>query len=66
MGLDIEKVKTLRTKKGLSLEQAAIAAGFKDRQAWHRIESGASANVTLETLENIAKALGVSAKSLIK
>ena len=66
MGLDIKKIKSLREKKGLSQDQAAAAAGLNDRQAWHRIESGANTNVKLETLERIAAALGVSAKSLIK
>jgi transcriptional regulator with XRE-family HTH domain len=63
--LDIDKIKKCREKLGLSQQGAAEAAGMKDRQAWSRIERG-GAGMTLETLEKIAKALGVKAKDLLK
>jgi transcriptional regulator with XRE-family HTH domain len=66
MGLDVEKIKSLREKLGLSMQDAAEKAGIGSRQNWNKIESGANTNVKLETLEAIAKALGVSAKSLLK
>ena len=66
MSLDIEKLKSLRERKGLTQEQCAQAAGFTSRQHWGNIESGRNANVTIEMLDRIAKALGVSAKSLLK
>jgi transcriptional regulator with XRE-family HTH domain len=63
--LDIAKVKSLREAKGWSQQQAAEKAGMRDRQAWSRIERGAT-SVTLETLEKVAKALGVKARDLLK
>ena len=64
--LDIEKLRALREKLGLSQDDAARKAGIGTRQAWHAIESGAKPNLTLATLTAIAKALGVKAKDLLK
>lgn len=64
--LDIEKILKLRESLGLTQEQAAQKAGFKTRQHWYKIESGNAGSVTLETLERVAKALGVKAKDLLK
>jgi transcriptional regulator with XRE-family HTH domain len=64
--LDTAKVKALREKAGLTMQAAADAAGFKSRQHWNIIESGKGKNITLETLGQIAKALGVKAKDLLK
>jgi transcriptional regulator with XRE-family HTH domain len=66
IALDLEKVKRLRDAKGLSMAEAANRAGLKSRYSWWIIESGKSANVTLSTLDGIAKALGVNPKSLLK
>jgi transcriptional regulator with XRE-family HTH domain len=66
MPLDIEKIKTLRERAGLSQAEAAAKAGLKTRQRWHQIESGTITNIELDTLERIAKALGVKAKDLLK
>jgi transcriptional regulator with XRE-family HTH domain len=66
VSLDVEKVKALRMKCGLSLDAAARAAGFTNRQRWFEIESGAKTNITLETLDKLARALGVKAKDLLK
>jgi DNA-binding XRE family transcriptional regulator len=64
--LDIEKLRKLREKAGLSQEDAAKRAGLNSRQAWYNIESGLQANVTMTTLDSLAKALGVKARDLVK
>jgi transcriptional regulator with XRE-family HTH domain len=64
--LDAEKIRQLREKLGLTLQQAADAAGMNNRQQWHEVESGNQANLKLATLNAIAAALGVNAKSLLK
>lgn len=66
MPLDFEKIRVLRTKKGLTLQQAAVAAGMKTKQAWNKIEAGRQMNLGIETLERVAIALGVKAKDLLK
>ena len=66
MGLDFEKLKTLRDRRGLTQEEAATLAGLSGRQRWNDIESGRKANVTIETLEAVAKALGVKSRDLLK
>jgi transcriptional regulator with XRE-family HTH domain len=64
--LDTEKMKALRLKLGLSMDDAARRAGFASRQQWYQIESGNVTNIKLETLNAIAAALGVKAKDLLK
>ena len=64
--LDLRIVKRLREERGLSQEQAAKAAGMKGRQSWWNVESGHKANVRLSTLDQIAKALGVRGRDLLK
>jgi transcriptional regulator with XRE-family HTH domain len=64
--LDLHKVKTLREKAGLTQEKAAAKAGIGTKQSWNAIESGRKANVTLEILDRIAKALGVKARDLLR
>lgn len=64
--LDTEKIRTLREGKGWSFADAAEKAGFNSRQQWYNLESGQSANPTLQTIEAVAKALGVKAKDLLK
>lgn len=66
MPLDFAKIKKLREGKGWSLAKAAQLAGFKSRQQWYQVESGTVTNVKLDTLEAIARALGVKAKDLLK
>lgn len=66
MPIDCEKIRTLRRQKGLTMEEAAKAAGFASRQAWSRIESGGQPNLGVQLLERIAAALGVHAKDLLK
>ena len=64
--LDTEKLKRLRERAGLTLEAVAQKAGFGNRQQWYLIESGARANIKLDTLDKIAAAVGVKAKDLLK
>jgi transcriptional regulator with XRE-family HTH domain len=65
MGVDLDKIRSLREKLKLSQEAAAIKAGFTSRQAWYKIESGQQEPL-VSTLERIAKALGVKAKDLLQ
>lgn len=65
MGLDIEKMKELRERLGISQSEAARRSGMPAQQAWHRIESGTHTNISIETLERIAAALGVDARDLL-
>jgi transcriptional regulator with XRE-family HTH domain len=64
--LDTDKVRTLREKLGLTQEQAAKKAGFNSKQHWNKIEAGRAGAITLDTLDQVAKALGVKAKDLLK
>ena len=64
--LDTDKMRELRLSRGMSQEEAATAAGFDNRQRWYEIESGRKPNVTIETLNAIAKALGVRGRDLLK
>ncbi len=64
--LDTTKLRELRLKRGMSMDDAAAAAGFNNRQRWYAIESGQKKNITLDTLNAIAAALGVKAKELLR
>ena len=64
--LDTEKMRALREKLGLTQEQAAHRAGLPGRARWNDIENGRHANITLQTLDAIAKALGVHSAELLK
>jgi transcriptional regulator with XRE-family HTH domain len=64
--IDIEKIKALREKLGLSQAEAAEKAGMNGRQDWSAIETGRRPGITVATLEKIASALGVRAKDLLK
>ncbi|HEX7549711.1 MAG TPA: helix-turn-helix transcriptional regulator [Candidatus Methylomirabilis sp.] len=61
MGL---RLRQIREKKGLSLRELAEKAGV-DWTSINRIELG-KANPRFETLEKLAKALGVSTRDLIE
>ena len=64
--LNTKKMREKRQALGLTQQEAAEKAGFGDRQRWSDIESGRRSNVTIETLEQIAKTLGVKACDLLK
>ena len=59
-----ERIRNLRRKKGLSLEQLADSIGTS-RQTVHRYETGVIANIPHEKIEALAKALGTSPSSLM-
>ena len=64
--VDFLKIKRLREAKELSQEAAAKLAGIPSRQRWNDIESGRKPNITIDTLDKIARALGVKAADLLK
>jgi transcriptional regulator with XRE-family HTH domain len=66
MGIDTAKIRALREKKGLTQGQAAELAGMANRQHWNQIETGLRDNVTVQTLEKMAAAIGAKAKDLLK
>lgn len=66
MPFDKDKMRTLREKLGLSQGDAAKKAGMANQAAWQQIESGARSNPTIDTIDRIAKTLGVNAKDLLK
>lgn len=59
-----EKLRSIRKKKGLSQEELSFRASLH-RTYISDIERG-SRNVSLENIEKIAKALGVSTKDLLE
>jgi transcriptional regulator with XRE-family HTH domain len=58
-------MKRRREQLKLTLEQAANAAGFKNRQNWYAYETGRLPNPNLLTIEAIAKAIGCKTHRLI-
>lgn len=63
--LDTARMENRRRELSLSQEEAARRAGLAGRQAWQNIASGRKANVTLETLQKISKALDCDPRELI-
>ena len=65
--LNLVEIKKRRQALGLTLTQAAIAAGWKDkgRTTWHDIEVGRRQNITLDTLAAMAAALRCSIHDLL-
>jgi transcriptional regulator with XRE-family HTH domain len=57
-----KKLRSIREKKGLSQESAALASGL-DRSYYGGVEQGEH-NIALINIEKIAIALGVSLKDL--
>ena len=57
-------IRSIREKKGLSQEAAALASGL-DRSYYGGVERGEH-NIALINIEKIATALGVSLKDLFK
>jgi transcriptional regulator with XRE-family HTH domain len=66
VSLDTNEIRRRRVALKLSQADAAELAGFTGAQVWSDIENGRRKNITLETLEKIAGALGVKAKDLLK
>ncbi len=63
--MKIKRIKELREKLKLTQAEAAKAAGLKSKQAWSNIENGYQKNLTIDTLERVAKALHVKGKELL-
>lgn len=59
-----EKIRSIRKKRGLSQEELSFRASLH-RTYISDIERG-SRNVSLENIEKIAKALGISTKDLLE
>lgn len=67
MGLDPKKMRALRKKRRLTMEEAGKMAGMNTpKQTWYRYESGRQANVKLDKAEAIARALRVTVNDLLK
>ena len=64
--LNTDKIRKLRLAAKLTQAEAAERAGLKGKQKWSDLENGRRSNLTIETLERIAKALGVRAADLLK
>lgn len=64
--LDTKRIRELRVTLKLTQAQAAQRAGLTGLQTWSDIENGRRRNLTIETLDRIAAALGVKAKDLLK
>ena len=62
----MKKLRMLRLERELSMDAAAALAGLSGRQRWYEIERGLKPNITLETLDKIATALGVDPADLLK
>ena len=60
-----DNLKKLRAKEGLSLEKIARLADLS-LNTIVKVENGVNTNPTIETLQKIAKALGVQVDDLIK
>jgi len=58
------RLRALRTERGLTLAEAAGAAGM-DPSSWSRLESGAR-RLTLDHLPVLARALGISVDDLLE
>lgn len=58
----MHKVKDLREAKGLTQEQLAAASGLTVKTVW-RAEAGY--NITMRTLERLAKALQVDIREVL-
>ena len=65
MPIDTKKIRELREHRQLSLQEAATRAGLKTRQQWHNIESGQRPGITADTLQAIARTLGVTMDELM-
>lgn len=60
-----ERIKQKREEKGLSQEDLAIKMGFKDRSSISKIEKYSDKNITVETVQKAAEALGCSPLELM-
>lgn len=67
LSLDLPKIRERRESLGLTMEQAATAAGFKSgRQFWYLLESGQRPDVPLSTVAKVAAALKCRPKDILR
>lgn len=69
MALDVDAIERRRKALGLTMEEAGVIAGFLQdhaRQQWYMIESGRRPNLTINTINQVAKALQCPSKSILK
>jgi transcriptional regulator with XRE-family HTH domain len=66
MPLDTDKMEARRKALGLTQHEAAMKAKLSGKSYWADIVSGRRSNLTIQVLDSIAKALGVSTKELLK
>ncbi len=57
-----QRIKSLRSSRGLSVEQAAVSSGLTVSM-WYKVESG-DRKPSVQTLEKVADALGYSIRDL--
>lgn len=58
-------IKLRREALGYTFEEAARQAGWKGKQRWYAIESGARPNLSADTLYLVARALACSMDELM-
>jgi transcriptional regulator with XRE-family HTH domain len=64
--LDCGRIKDERTKRGLTMGEAAKLAGYRTRHDWNKLENGITKDPRISTLYGMAKALRVPIESLLK
>lgn len=64
--IDHAKIRRLREELGLSQTELARRAQLSSAGRVSKIENGVVLNITVDTLDHIAAALGVKAKDLLK
>lgn len=63
--VDRSGIKARRQAIGLTLDEAAKRAGLGDRQRWYGIEHGQRRNISADTLQAVARALGCTMDELM-
>jgi len=66
MPLDVNIMEARRKELGLTQMEAAKKANLPGKSYWSDIVSGRRSNVTVDVLDNIARALSLSPKELVK
>lgn len=64
MPLDVDKIKSLREKRGLSLDDAGNQAGLGGLREWLAVEKGVT-DLSISQLDRVAEVLGVEAADLL-
>lgn len=65
MTLNLEKIRRLREQRQMTMEEAAVAAGMRNRHRWYEVESGDRKDPRIFTVARVAKALGVRVDDLL-